>query len=208
MQYLYSSDAKRCTDTMRAEMMNKWKLLPLALALAVAAPAQADELDERVAASQAAIQQFASTLQGHLQGAMQEGGPIKAIEVCQQRAPEIASDISSETGWSVGRTSLKLRNPDNAPDEWERAVLEDFDAQRAAGVPAAELSRHEVVADGDGTVFRFMRAIPTAGLCLTCHGSELGGDIKHALERLYPDDQATGFSEGDVRGAFTIIQRM
>nr|WP_296748987.1 DUF3365 domain-containing protein [Thioalkalivibrio sp.] len=188
--------------------MKKWKLLPLALALAVAAPAQGDELDERVAASQAAVQEFASTLQGALMSAMQEGGPLKAIEVCQQRAPEIASDISSETGWSVGRTSLKLRNPDNAPDEWERAVLKDFDAQHAAGVPAAELSRHEVVQDGDDTVFRFMRAIPTGGACLTCHGSELGGDIKHALERLYPEDQATGYSAGDVRGAFTIIQRM
>ncbi|MCA1791466.1 MAG: DUF3365 domain-containing protein, partial [Thioalkalivibrio sp.] len=44
--------------------------------------------------------------------------------------------------------------------------------------------------------------------CLTCHGSDVGGDIKHALERLYPDDQATGYAEGDVRGAFTIIQRM
>ncbi len=189
-------------------MMKTWKLLPLALALATAAPAQAEELAERVAGSQAAIQKFASTLQGHLQAAMQEGGPTAAIKVCQQRAPEIASDISSETGWSVGRTSLKLRNPDNAPDEWERAVLEDFDAQRAAGVPASELSRHEVVQEGDEEVFRFMRAIPTAGLCLTCHGSELGGDIQHALERLYPDDQATGYSEGDVRGAFTIIQRM
>lgn len=208
MQYLYSNYAKRFTDTTRAETMNTWKLLPLALALAVAAPAQAEELGERIATSQAAIQKFASTLQGHLQAAMKEGGPTMAIEVCRQRAPEIASDISSETGWSVGRTSLKLRNPDNAPDDWERAVLKDFDAQRAAGVPAAELSRHEVVEDGDEQVFRFMRAIPTAGLCLTCHGSELGGDIKHALERLYPEDQATGFSEGDVRGAFTIIQRM
>jgi hypothetical protein len=188
--------------------MNKWNLVPLAFALATAIPAHAESVDERVAASQAAVQTFASTLQGELQAAMQEGGPTRAIEVCNQRAPEIAAQISSETGWSVGRTSLKLRNPDNAPDEWERAVLLDFDAQRAAGVPASELSRHEVVEEGDGKAFRFMRAIPTAGICLTCHGSELGGDIKHALERLYPADQATGFSEGDVRGAFTIIQRM
>ncbi len=188
--------------------MSNWKWAILGIALAVPVHAHADSLEERVAKSQAAIQTFASTLQGHLQTAMQDGGPTKAIEVCQQRAPAIAAEISDETGWSVGRTSLKLRNPENAPDEWERAVLEDFDAQRAAGVPAAELSRYEVVEDGDQTVFRFMRAIPTGGLCLTCHGSELSGDIKHALERLYPEDQATGYSTGDVRGAFSIIQRM
>jgi len=193
---------------MRADMMNRWKLLPIAFALAAVAPAQAESVDERIAASQAAIQTFASTLQGHLMEAMQEGGPPKAIDVCRERAPEIAADISADTGWSVGRTSLKLRNPDNAPDQWERAVLEDFDARRAQGVPASELSRYEVVEGGDEQVFRFMRAIPTGGLCLTCHGSELSGDIKHALERLYPADQAIGYSEGDVRGAFTIIQRM
>lgn len=188
--------------------MNIWKLVPVALALAAIAPAQADSVEERVAASQAAIQTFASTLQGHLMSAMQEGGPTNAIDVCRQSAPEIASDISAETGWSVGRTSLKLRNPDNAPDEWERAVLEDFDARRAEGVPASDLVRYEVIEDGDETLFRFMRAIPTGGLCLTCHGAELSGDIRHALERLYPADQAVGYREGNVRGAFTIIQRM
>jgi hypothetical protein len=188
--------------------MKKWTLIPLTLAVALALPAHAETLEERVAASQAAVQTFASTLQGELMAAMQTGGPVAAISVCNQRAPEIAAEISEQTGWSVGRTSLKLRNSDNAPDEWERAVLEDFDARRAAGTPPAELSRHEVVKDGDQTVFRFMRAIPTAGVCLTCHGSELGGDIQHALERLYPNDQATGYAEGEIRGAFTIIQRM
>jgi hypothetical protein len=188
--------------------MNKWKLLSVALAMAAYVPAQADTVEERIAASQAAIQTFATTLQGHLMGAMQEGGPTNAIDVCRQRAPEIAAEVSAETGWSVGRTSLKLRNPENAPDEWERAVLEDFDAKRAEGVPASELSRYEIVKDGDEEVFRFMRAIPAGPLCLTCHGSELGSDIQHALERLYPADRATGYSEGDVRGAFTIIQRM
>jgi hypothetical protein len=188
--------------------MNRLKLLSVALALVAVAPAHAQTVEERVAASQAAIQTFASTLQGDLMAAMQQGGPTNAIDVCRQRAPEIATEISAQTGWSVGRTSLKLRNQDNAPDEWERAVLEDFEVRRAEGVPASELSRYEVVEDGDQEVFRFMRAIPTGGLCLTCHGSELGSDIRHALERLYPADQAVGYSEGDVRGAFTIIQRM
>lgn len=188
--------------------MKRLTMIPVVLALAAVAPAQAESIDERVAASQAAIQDFAGTLQGHLMEAMQEGGPIEAISVCQQVAPQIAEDISAETGWSVGRTSLKLRNPDNAPDAWERAVLEQFEERRAAGEPASDLAYHETVQEDGEEVFRFMRAIPTGGACLACHGSELGGDIQHALERLYPEDQAVGFSEGDVRGAFTIIQRM
>lgn len=188
--------------------MMKWNGIAAALAFALILPAQADDAAERAAASQAAIQNFASTLQGELVAAMQKGGPVEAIDVCKQRAPEIAAGISEDTGWSVGRTSLKLRNPENAPDEWERAVLQNFDDRLAAGTPAAELTHQEVVTEGDDTVFRFMRAIPTGGVCLTCHGSELGGDIQHALERLYPNDQATGYAEGQIRGAFTVIQRM
>ncbi|TVP84886.1 MAG: DUF3365 domain-containing protein [Thioalkalivibrio sp.] len=188
--------------------MNRWKMIPVAMALAAVAPAQAESVDERIAASQEAIQEFAQTLQGHLMEAMQEGGPTEAISVCRQVAPQIAEDISAETGWSVGRTSLKLRNPDNAPDAWEREVLEHFEARHAEGVPASELAYHETVQEDGEEMFRLMRAIPTGGLCLTCHGSEPSGDIQHALEQMYPEDQAIGYSEGDVRGAFTIIQRM
>lgn len=189
--------------------MPHWKLLAvLSIMTFTISPVQADALDERAAASQAAVQAFGTQLQGELMSAMQDEGPVQAIAVCRDRAPAIAADLSAETGWHIGRTSLKIRNPDNAPDDWERAVLEDFDAQRSAGVPAADLVHYEIVREGDEQVFRFMRAIPTAGLCLSCHGSTPVGDVKHALEQFYPDDQATGYSEGEVRGAFTVIQRM
>jgi ketosteroid isomerase-like protein len=188
--------------------MHRSLALPLALALGLAASAQAGDVESRVAATQAALQEFGATLQGEMQAAMQRGGPTEAIAVCNQRAPEIASLISEQTGWAVGRTSLKLRNPNNAPDDWERAVLEDFDARRAAGTPPAELVHYEVVTEGDQSVFRFMRAIPTGGVCLTCHGDAIPEGVQHALERMYPEDQARGYTEGQVRGAFTVIQRM
>ncbi len=202
--------------------MKNWKLAPLALGLiaftAGSGYASADtmpqlsqdDLQERIAANRDAIQKFASTLQGELMSAMQSGGPTEAIQVCNERAPEIARDISAETGIEIGRTSLKLRNQNNAPDRWERLTLQGFEAQHAAGTPAADLPpRFGVVEAEDGEPrFRFMAAIPTGGACLTCHGSEVSGDVKHALERLYPEDQATGFREGDVRGAFTVTQEM
>lgn len=203
--------------------MTNWKLAPLALGLfafsTIGGHAAADdhagahlsdtEVQQRISENREVIQQFASTLQGELMSAMEEGGPTQAISVCSERAPEIAADLSAETGFDIGRTSLKLRNPDNAPDTWERLVLQGFEAQRADGMPADQLPpRFEVTEDDDGQQFRFMAAIPTGGACLTCHGSDIGSDVKHALERLYPEDEATGFREGDVRGAFTITQEM
>jgi hypothetical protein len=188
--------------------MPQLRAIPIFFLLAGSSLASADDIDARILASNAAIQNFGSALQTELMQAMQRGGPLEAIDVCNQRAPSIAAEIASETGWSVGRTSLKYRNPANAPDQWERAVLEGFDAALASGQAPAQLQHHEVVEGPDGNEFRFMRAIPTAGLCLTCHGTDLSGEVTHALERLYPDDQATGYVEGQIRGAFSIIQRM
>ena len=49
-----------------------------------------------------------------------------------------------------------------------------------------------------------MKAIPTGELCLLCHGETIDPDIAAAIDKAYPEDQARGFSLGDIRGAFTL----
>lgn len=70
----------------------------------------------RLDKSKAVVQEFFGKLKGELEAAMKEGGPINAIEVCNRVAPGIAQEMSSKHGMNVARTSLKTRNPDNAPD--------------------------------------------------------------------------------------------
>ena len=65
---------------------------------------------------------FQKALKKELQGAMRSGGPEKAIEVCHERAPEIAKAIGQQTGWTIGRTSLKTRNPLTVPNDRERDI--------------------------------------------------------------------------------------
>ena len=83
----------------------------------------------------AQIKQLATSLKTKLTEAMQNGGPGKAIEVCNLEAPVITSDINSTSDVYVKRTSLKIRNPDNAPDEWEIMVLNKFQEQLDNGMP-------------------------------------------------------------------------
>jgi hypothetical protein len=54
--------------------------------------------------------------------------------------------------------------------------------------------------------FRYMKAIPTGKVCLSCHGEKLDPAVAAKLKALYPRDKAVGFRSGDIRGAFTIIQ--
>lgn len=173
-------------------------------ALLLTTPALADELGEQVAASRAAVQTFGTALKGELQAAIKAGGPVHAIAVCNEQAPAIAKATSTEAGLTISRTSLKMRNASNAPDAWELAVLQQFEDRKAAGEPAEQLEHYEVVDQDGQQTFRYMKAIPTAQVCLNCHGSDLKDELSAKIDELYPDDEARGYQEGDLRGAFTI----
>jgi len=154
------------------------------------------------------VKQFATELKGRLTEGMQQGGPVNAITVCNTDAPEIAQKVSEGSDWNVARTSLKIRNPGNAPDPWEIQVLHSFEERKAAGEDLEAMEHWEVVEMDGAKSFRYMKAIPTGPVCLNCHGAELAPQVSEALDRLYPEDQARGFSAGDIRGAFTLTKSM
>ncbi|MDO8909478.1 MAG: DUF3365 domain-containing protein [Pseudohongiella sp.] len=145
--------------------------------------------------------QFAGTLLPTLQQAMQEGGAVNGINVCSVQAPLIAQNLSEQSGWQVKRVSLKARNSALAtPDAWETAVLQEFDQRQQSGEPAGQINKAELV-DGE---FRYMQAQPTGPLCLSCHGTEIAPEVSAALAQHYPMDLATGYLEGQVRGAISL----
>jgi len=136
-----------------------------------------------------------------------KGGPEGAIAVCRDKAPQLAKEASERTGWSIRRVSLRNRNPKAVPDAWERAALEDFDRRTAGGEAPATLERFDIVTEEGGQrVYRYIRALPTQPLCVNCHGPRdgLSPAVVEQLRTLYPDDKATGYRPGEVRGAITI----
>jgi hypothetical protein len=149
--------------------------------------------------------QLGSQLKAELSQAIATGGPMAAINVCYLRAPEIAAQLSQASGVRVGRTALRVRNPTNAPDELERSVLEQFAADLGSGPVDRPLEAVFEIRRGDAVERRYMRAIPTEALCLTCHGKNIAPELAAAIARDYPKDQATGFEQGQLRGAFSVV---
>ncbi|MFO7606386.1 MAG: DUF3365 domain-containing protein [Desulfurivibrionaceae bacterium] len=148
---------------------------------------------------------FGENLKPRLKEALKNGGPVKAIDVCSNKAPQIARELSLETGWQVKRVSLKPRNSRTAsPDEWERAILQKFNERQALGEPPDKLAHGEIV---DGR-FRFLKAQPVESLCLLCHGKTIAEPVKNALKLHYPNDKATGYSLGEIRGAFSLSKKL
>jgi hypothetical protein len=153
--------------------------------------------EEVVATGEAAATALTQELIGRVMAAMQESGPADAIDFCSEEALPRTSAVADELGVVIKRTSLRVRNPENAPDADERAALEHFASALEAGdgLPANFVQEAE-----DGT--RYYRPIVIADVCTACHGPRetLDPAVVDVLDMRYPDDQATGYQAGDFRG--------
>jgi hypothetical protein len=159
------------------------------------------EVAAAIQKSNAAADLLFQRLSGELASALTNGGPAAAVAICKNRAPAIAAEIETASGVDIERTALRVRSPANAPDDWEMATMRSFIARRDAGEEWAEMSATRI----EGRELNWMRPIPLGGMCATCHGdpASFTQETRLALREAYPDDQATGFKPGELRGAFT-----
>ncbi|HSS85372.1 MAG TPA: DUF3365 domain-containing protein [Reyranella sp.] len=143
-----------------------------------------------------------------MQSAVKEQGPVGAIAVCKEKAPQLLQEMRQQTGWDIRRVSLKTRNATTGtPDAWEARQLAEFNIRAANGAKPEALEVGEVVTDGDGKrSYRYLKALPVGEVCQTCHGpaDALSGELKAALAKDYPHDRATGYVAGEVRGALSV----
>lgn len=183
--------------------MKKWIPMLLVSASWPALTAATDQPDTAALQQEARqiTQQFGGQLKSLLQAAMASGGPVNAMQVCKVNAPQIADTASKDSGWKVARTASRVRNPANQPDPWEQQVLQDWARQMAGGTAVEQLQPATMISAAE---YRFMQPIATADLCVKCHGTELAPEVRATLTELYPQDQATGFKAGDLRGAFSL----
>jgi hypothetical protein len=157
---------------------------------------------DREATADAAATDLGRSLREALGAAMKEGGPTAAVQVCHEQAPGIAREVAERHGVMIGRVGTRLRNPGNAPEGWQQAMLAAFERRAAAG-EAPETLRHAEVAPGSGAL-RYGRGIRTEAACQLCHGTDMSPAIAEAIATRYPQDRATGYAEGELRGAFWV----
>lgn len=179
----------------------------LLLSLLPASSFAGPDLAEETAQARATAGQLAQQLGGALKKELAAGGPEGAIGVCKQAAPEIAGNLSRQSGSRVARVSLRVRNAMlGHPDAWEQSVLAEFDRRAAAGEKPDTIEYSEIVTEPAGRYFRYMKAIPVQPLCLSCHGTAdaIAPSVRDRLATEYPHDRATGYTVGQIRGAVTI----
>lgn len=181
--------------------------LPLTLQAETTESLSDEEKQVLVSEAKTQMMSLAGSLMATLKQGIKADGHAASVKLCNLQAPAITKASSAEGGstdWSVSRTSLKLRSPANAPDGWVEQVMKDFEKRKENGETAKAIA-HTEVRDGK---FYLVKAIPTKAGCLACHGTDVADDVKATLADLYPNDKATGFNIGDIRGVFVVSKEL
>ena len=126
-----------------------------------------------------------------------EGGPENALEFCNINAIPLTDSISKKYDVRIKRVSDQYRNPNNAANPSELAVITTYKAMLAAGKKPEGLLK-------DGYYYS---PIVTNAMCLQCHGTpgkDLAEKTHQKIKSLYPQDKATGYGVDELRGIFSI----
>lgn len=129
---------------------------------------------------------------------LREGGPAFALKSCHVDVVGIIRRIGRQEGVAAGRTSDRLRSRANAPLPWAAALVTANAGRRAADVPGFVVDL--------GNKVGVLRPIAERPMCAACHGAtnKLEPPVRAALRDRYPQDQAVGFTDGEIRGWFWV----
>jgi len=156
-----------------------------------------EDLNETQRAQLALAQESQKSLGGQLKNALgstvKEKGLVAGIEVCHGMASELSAKVSKEKNIKIGRTSTKLRNEKNTAPDWMKPIVDAGESKT-------------VLLTGPNGEVGWASPLTAGELCVKCHGDteSLAPDLKEALTKYYPTDQATGFKVGDLRGWFWV----
>lgn len=139
-----------------------------------------------------------------LQKAIAEQGVSGAVEFCHAEALPITREVAEKHRVTIRRVSQKNRNPANSPTEVEANLLEAYAYNVAQGLEnQANIQKLE-----NGEILLYTKAIVIpGGICLNCHGdpsSEIEAGTLAKINEKYPEDKATGYKAGELRGMWSI----
>jgi len=146
------------------------------------------------------IQTLGKNLKQHLKSE----GPVGAATFCSTQAFPLTDKVSAQYGKeiSVKRISLKERNPANAAEGSEKAILQALQQLQDNGVI---LPKYLVERVNDTTAKYYKPLSINKGVCLKCHGDiSSNTQLSKLMKSNYPNDKATGYKMGDLRGAIVV----
>jgi len=171
-------------------------------------PEDAPEVAEIRRLGEDAINRLAVTMVREVAGAIARDGPEAAVDVCHLKALPMTNGTVAGLPriTAVKRTSLKLRNPANAPDAADQLALDHIRQQMENGDAPSPLLIQRVEPPSAPPEWRVYKPLGVTANCLVCHGdpAEQPDALRAKLNKLYPADQATGYNAREWRGLIRV----
>jgi hypothetical protein len=142
------------------------------------------------------------SLQKALKAAINEGGLEYAIQFCNVEALPITDSVSESESVEIKRLAKKYRNTLNKTDSVESEIYKTYILDWLSGKPL----KPSIMADENHHPV-YYNPIYVGALCLNCHGevgTNINPDLAATISKLYPDDKATNFKQGQLRGMWAI----
>lgn len=139
-------------------------------------------------------------LGGELKAVMQKDGPVEAVNFCSKNAISLTYEVSKANGVKMKRVTQQQRNPLNHPTPEEIEIMNTWMSTMAkAQQPTAVLTKVH-------TGFTYHKPLVINNdVCLKCHGTvDSSTPLGQALKAAYPNDRATGYKMGDLRGMIVV----
>ena len=149
---------------------------------------------------------FMDELKGILLNQVQTNGVVSALDVCSDTAQVLTNEFGLQRGVFIKRISVKNRNTNNFPDDYEQTILNSFQIMLRNKKLDGKTELAELVKEGEFTYLRYMKPILIQPECLNCHGSEstMLEEVSKMISKRYPNDKALDYYPGDLRGAVSI----
>jgi len=162
--------------------------------------------EDQIAGMRATATDYMKDLKGVLIEQIQTGGVLQAVSVCSDTAQILTNEFGLSKGLFIKRVSLKNRNENNYPDDFEKGVLNRFQLLHQNNELNSETEYAEITSEDDIKYLRYLKPIILQAECLNCHGNEADmiPEVSNFIAQKYPDDKATRYTVGDLRGAVSI----
>jgi hypothetical protein len=134
--------------------------------------------------------------------------PVAVYMAYRDTVPGYAKDISERLGLEFSRVSMRPRNPLNAADDWEREQFAQFEYWRETGRDPTVMESAAIVEEEGRRLFRWMRPLSADEPCMVCHGDEVDPRILKMLAQEYPLDEATGYYDTEIIGAYSVTKAL
>ena len=162
--------------------------------------------EDQVSGMRTTAMEFMKNLKGVLISQIQTNGVLQAVAVCSDTAQVLTNDFGVKKGVYIKRVSLKNRNVNNSPDDFEKKVLSKFEMLSQNKELNSETEHAEIVQESEFKYLRYMKPILVQAECINCHGGEVDimPEVKQLIAQKYSDDKAVGYLVGDLRGAVSL----